>query len=89
MSGLGAIAPASANPSSAAPIPVQARVFDVDYTVNKSALPLDSVELWYTADRGKTWHRYGLEEDRQSPISFHDPAAGTLGFCVVGKNATA
>ena len=89
MSGLGAIAPASANPSSAAPIPVQARVFDVDYTVNKSALPLDSVELWYTADRGKTWHRYGLDEDRQSPISFHAPAEGLFGFFVVATNATA
>jgi Flp pilus assembly protein TadD len=70
------------------PLPVQARVFDIDYAVSEEALPLDSVQLWYTMDRGEAWHRYGLDEDRQSPISFHAPSEGLFGFFVVLSNAT-
>ncbi|MBI4716811.1 MAG: tetratricopeptide repeat protein [Planctomycetes bacterium] len=65
----------------------QARVFELDYAVNESAQPLESVQLWYTLDDGATWHQYGFDDDRQSPVAFHAPAEGLFGFVIVLKNA--
>ncbi len=70
------------------PVPVPMRVFDVEYTVPADAHPLSSVQLWYTTDSGATWHQYGHDEDRQSPITFHAPAEGAFGFYFVVTNAT-
>ena len=70
------------------PVPVKSQIFDVEYAVNEDALPLDSVQLWYTLDRGVTWHQYGYDEDRQSPISFHAPREGLYGFFLIAANAT-
>jgi hypothetical protein len=67
---------------------VRARTFDIAYEVNDAALPLDSVQLWYTQDEGQTWVEFGLDEDRQSPITFHAPDEGTFGFFLVMSNAT-
>ena len=58
------------------PIRVNTRVFDIEYEVNAASLPLDAVQLWYTKDGGKSWHQYGPDDDRQSPISFEAPAEG-------------
>ena len=69
------------------PVRVQTRVFEIEYTVNEAALPLDSVQLWYTPDRCRTWHQYGLDEDRQSPISFHAPSEGLFGLFFVLTNS--
>jgi len=67
---------------------VQSQVFDIEYSVNREALPLDSVVLWYTLDRGKTWHQYGPDEDRQSPFAFNAPQEGLYGFLFIMTNAT-
>ena len=66
---------------------VPAQVFEIQYTVNETALPLDSVQLWYTLDKGQAWHQYGFDEDCQSPFTFHAPAEGLFGFylCVANK----
>jgi Flp pilus assembly protein TadD len=64
------------------------RVFDVKYAVNQEALPLDSVVLWYTADRGESWHQYGADEDRRSPCVFNAPSEGLFGLFFVVTNAT-
>ncbi len=64
------------------------RAFDIEYYVNDDALPLDSVQLWYTQDDGGTWNEYGLDEDRQSPFPFHAPDEGTFGFFFVMSNTT-
>lgn len=66
--------------------PARSRVFDIEYTVNENALPLDSVQLWYTLDRGKTWHQYGMDEDRQSPMIFQAPQEGLYGFYLILTN---
>jgi len=66
---------------------VATRVFQLDYGVNEAAQPLEAVELWYTLDRGATWQQYGLDEDRQSPITFHAPCEGLYGFVVVAANS--
>ena len=67
---------------------IQTRVFEIEYDVNDAALPLDSVQLWYTLDQGTSWHLYGQDEDRQSPITFHAPSEGQYGFFFVLTNAT-
>lgn len=68
------------------PIAVRSRVFDIDYAVQDEALPLESVELWYTPDDGRTWHQYGRDEDRRSPVSFDAPSEGGYGFYLVMAN---
>jgi Flp pilus assembly protein TadD len=70
------------------PIRVNTRVFDIEYEVNEASLPLDAVQLWYTQGDGKTWHPYGFDDDRQSPISFEAPAEGLYGFYLIMTNAT-
>ena len=62
------------------PVRVKSQVFDIAYTVNESALPLNSVHLWYTKDKGLTWQDYGVDDDCQPPIVFHAPAEGLFGF---------
>lgn len=70
------------------PQTVQSRVFEVDYHVSDEALPLDAVELWYTVDEGRTWQRYGLDHDRQPPMTFHAPQEGLVGLYFVLRNTT-
>lgn len=67
---------------------VRTRTFDVDYAVNESALPLDSVRLWYTTDGGATWVDHGVDEDRQSPFTMDAPEEGELGLYLVLANRT-
>lgn len=66
---------------------VRSRVFELDYHINAAAQPLESVQLWYTTDDGITWHLYGYDDDRQSPVSFSAPSEGKFGFCVLAVNA--
>lgn len=74
-----------APPSSNVPR-VNARVFEIDYATDEAALPLESVQLWYTLDQGRSWHHYGADGDRQSPIVFHAPSEGLFGFFFVLTN---
>ena len=69
-------------------VAVRARVFDIAYEVRDDALPLTSVVLWYTLDRGDTWQDYSPDDDRQSPITFHAPTEGLFGFFLVLTNTT-
>lgn len=69
------------------PVAVPSRVFDIDYVVQEEALPLESVELWYTPDDGRTWHHYGRDEDGRSPVSFDAPSEGGYGFYLVIANS--
>ena len=68
------------------PVTVQSQRFDVHYNVSPTSAPLTSVELWYTADRGKTWHRFGDDTDRRSPVQFLAPREGLLGLFIVLRN---
>lgn len=67
---------------------VRAQTFDIEYTVAREALPLQSVNLWYTSDGGLNWVEYGQDEDRVSPIRFHAPSEGLFGFFFVLTNAS-
>ena len=55
---------------------IQTRVLDVEYAVNDDALPLDTVQMWYTLDEGRSWQAYGYDEDRQSPMRFRAEILG-------------
>ncbi len=68
------------------PVTVQSQQFDVHYSVSPTSAPLTSVELWYTTDRGKTWHRFGDDADRRSPVQFLAPREGLLGLFIVLRN---
>jgi len=70
------------------PVRVNTRVFDIEYAVNDAALPLDSVQLWYTLDDGRTWRHYGYDDDGHSPFTFQAPEEGPFGFFVVLQNST-
>lgn len=70
------------------PAAIRSRVFEIEYAVNESALPLDSVQLWYTLDRGASWYESSPDADRQSPITFTASQEGLYGFFLVLTNAT-
>lgn len=76
-----------AHASAQEPAQIQSRVFEIAYRVNEEALPLESVQLWYTVDEGRTWHQYGLDEDRQSPMVFRAGFEGLYGFFLRLTNA--
>ncbi|MEK6676796.1 MAG: tetratricopeptide repeat protein [Planctomycetota bacterium] len=76
------------NPDASAPIAVRDAQFDLTYSVNEKALPLEGVQLFYTLDRGTTWLPYGLDEDRQSPISFQAATEGLHGFYFLVSNSS-
>ena len=69
------------------PVRVRARAFDIVYSVNDEALPLNAIHLWYSADHGASWHESGFDEDRQSPITFTAPQEGLYGFFLVVANS--
>ena len=69
-------------------VQVGSATFDVEYAVNDDALPLDVVTLWYTLDGGSSWAEYGVDPDRQSPMSFRASREGRHGFFFVFQNAT-
>lgn len=67
---------------------VGTRYLRISYQVNASALPLDSVALWYTTDLGRTWDLFGDDADLRSPVPFEAPGEGLYGFYLVLGNQT-
>lgn len=62
--------------------------FDLNYTLNENAQPLDAVTLWYTRDSGETWQEFGGDPDRQPPFRFRAPHEGLYGLYLVARNRT-
>ncbi len=44
--------------------------FDVTYSVNASATPLQQVELWFRAPGDNDWTLFGYDEDLVSPVEY-------------------
>ena len=66
--------------------------FELDYSiVNDPGAPISSVELWGTLDQGKTWERWGVDADRESPFDIEVETEGLFGFkmVIVGSNGLA
>ncbi len=69
-------------------VSVQTRHVEIDYTLNREALPIQAVEMWVTADRGSTWQLVGQDQDLVSPATFDAPSEGLFGLFLIIKNAT-
>jgi len=66
--------------------------FELDYAiVNDPGAPIASIELWGTLDQGKTWERWGVDADRESPFDIEVETEGLFGFrmVIVGSNGLA
>lgn len=57
----------------------------VEYAVEQAAGPVEKVEIWATANGGKSWKLYGEDEDKTSPAEVDLPGDGVFGFCIVVK----
>jgi len=80
------------DPSVIKPMHSSSKAFDLDYAiVNDPGAPIASVELWGTLDQGKTWERWGTDEDRESPFEIEVETDGLFGFTmvIVGSNGLA
>lgn len=63
--------------------------FSLDYAVESlGGSTLSSVELWGTANAGRTWQLWGEDPDRQSPFDVQVEDEGLFGFrmVIVGSN---
>lgn len=94
VSELPALEPPVSNPSNAKPnaLHSSSRSFELDYEiVNDPGSPIASIELWGTLDQGKTWERWGVDADRQSPFDIEVDTEGLFGFrmVIVGSNGLA
>jgi hypothetical protein len=77
---------ASAGPARAgeAPAPIYSRTatLEIDHRHAKSA-ELGNVELWVTADEGRTWSLAGEDPALTGKITYKAPGQGTFGFVTV------
>ncbi len=69
-------------------VTAQTRHVEIDYTINREALPLQDVEVWMTADRGSSWQLIGHDQDLETPAVFEAPSEGLFGLLLIIKNAT-
>lgn len=84
--------PPSTSRSAVNALSCSSKAFSLDYTIdNDPGAPISSVELWGTTDSGRTWDRWGIDSDRESPFDIEVEAEGLFGFrmVIVGSNGLA
>ena len=60
---------------------VNSRRFQIGYKLQDvGPSGVSTVELYITNDEGRTWFRYGTDDDNQSPFQVDVPKEGTYGF---------
>ncbi|TWT99652.1 hypothetical protein Pla108_05950 [Botrimarina colliarenosi] len=76
---------AASSPDAAPPSRmVNSTEFDFDYELNRTGRwGVAKVELWGTDDGGRSWRRFAIDSDRESPIHVTTPGEGTYGFRLV------
>ncbi|MEQ8846591.1 hypothetical protein [Botrimarina sp.] len=63
---------------------VNSAEFEFEYELEDSGRwGVANVELWGTDDGGRSWRRFAIDSDRQSPIHVVTPGEGTYGFRLV------
>lgn len=74
-------------PGGERPRTTTSRRFRLEYDV-ESVGPsgLGKVELWYTRDRGRSWHSKGYDDDKQSPFEVEVDSEGLYGFRILIEN---
>jgi hypothetical protein len=82
-------APAEADslPGGERPRMTTSRRFRLDYDIEAvGPSGLGKVELWYTRDRGRSWHSKGYDADKQSPFDVEVESEGMYGFRILIEN---
>lgn len=85
---LGVLFAGNLDAQSSKTILVHHNLFELEYEVSPDALPLESVQLWYAEGKSGPWQLYGVDDDRQSPMSFRASREGLYGFYYVMRNTT-
>jgi hypothetical protein len=70
----------------------RSKSFSLDYDIDMTrGSRVSSIELWGTMDNGKTWSKWGEDEDRESPFDIRVDEEGMFGFrvVIVGSNLIA
>jgi|GEM_PF-496200 len=70
----------------------RAKSFSLDYDIDITrGSAVSNIELWGTMDDGKTWSKWGEDEDRESPFDIRVDEEGMFGFrvVIVGSNLVA
>lgn len=75
--------PAVATPAAGKAILSKSRRVTVNYEVDAGAPTAGLVELWGTKDRGESWQKIAVDEDRASPIEAELPEEGSWGLRIV------
>ena len=57
--------------------------FNLEYNLDDFGATISEVQLWATADGGKTWEQWGVDFDKQSPFEVGIEREGTYGFKTV------
>jgi len=63
---------------------VNTRLFELEYAV-QGAPSAGRVELWGTTDGGRTWSRFGTDDDGRSPMLVAVPQEGLYGFRIAAE----
>ncbi|HJT77088.1 MAG TPA: hypothetical protein VJ739_07770, partial [Gemmataceae bacterium] len=59
----------------------------LDYRIDQvGPSGVSKVEVWMTADEGKTWQRLCEDRNHRSPVEFDLPREGLYGICIVVTN---
>ncbi len=62
---------------------VNARRFQVNYRIDDvGPSGVSAVELYITQNDGQKWFKYGVDEDRRSPVEIEVPGDGMYGFAI-------
>ena len=62
---------------------VNARRFQVNYRIDDvGPSGVAAVELYITQNDGQKWFKYGVDEDRRSPVEIEVPGDGMYGFAI-------
>ncbi|MEN1680812.1 MAG: hypothetical protein AAGJ46_14580 [Planctomycetota bacterium] len=63
---------------------VNQATFALDYQLQQvDRWGVSRVEVWGTDNGGRTWRKYAIDSDQQSPVTIATPGAGRYGFRVV------
>jgi hypothetical protein len=74
-------------PAGERPQMTTSRRFRLDYDVEAvGPSGLGKVELWYTRDRGRSWHSKGYDADKASPFEVEVDSEGLFGFRILIEN---
>lgn len=66
---------------------VNARLFELDYNIDsRGASGISRIELWGTADGGKSWSSFGTDDDNRSPMLVTVNQEGIYGFRITAQN---